>query len=60
MICVLGGLGSPLGALVGGLIMGLLENVLTLKIQVGYVPFLEFLILVIILLVKPTGIMGKE
>ncbi len=60
VICVLGGLGSPLGALVGGLIMGLLENVLTLKIQVGYVPFLEFLILVIILLVKPTGIMGKE
>ncbi len=60
VICVLGGLGSPLGALTGGLILGLLENVLTLKIPVGYVPFLEFLILVVILLVKPTGILGKE
>ncbi|BAT72438.1 branched-chain amino acid transport system permease [Thermosulfidibacter takaii ABI70S6] len=60
VICVLGGLGSPLGALVGGLVLGLLENVLTLKLPVGYVPFLEFLILVIILLVKPSGLLGKE
>ncbi len=59
VICVLGGLGSPLGALVGGLILGLLENVLTLKIPVGYVPFIEFMILVIILLVKPTGLISK-
>ncbi len=60
VICVLGGLGSPLGALAGGILLGLLENVLTLKIPVGYVPFLEFLILVVILLVKPSGLLGKE
>lgn len=60
VICVLGGLGSPLGALVGGLILGLLENVLTLKIPVGYVPFIEFMILVIILLIKPTGLISKR
>ena len=60
VICVLGGLGSPLGALVGGLVLGLLENVLTLKMSVGYVPFIEFLILVVILLVKPSGLLGKE
>ncbi len=60
VICVLGGLGSPLGALAGGLLLGLLENVLTLKMPVGYVPFLEFLILVVILLVKPSGLLGKE
>ncbi len=60
VICVLGGLGSPLGALAGGLLLGLLENVLTLKMPVGYVPFIEFLILVVILLVKPSGLLGKE
>ena len=60
VICVLGGLGSPLGALVGGLILGLLENVLTLKIPVGYVPFIEFMILVIILLIRPTGLITKR
>ncbi len=60
VICVLGGLGSPLGALVGGLILGLLENVLALKIPVGYIPFIEFMILVIILLVKPSGLVSKR
>jgi len=60
VICVLGGLGSPLGALVGGLILGLLENVLALKIPMGYIPFIEFMILVIILLVKPSGLVSKR
>ncbi len=60
VICVLGGLGSPIGALVGGLILGLLENICALKIPVGYIPFIEFVILVIILLVKPTGLITKR
>ncbi len=60
VICVLGGLGNPAGSIVGGLILGLLENILTLKIPVDYMPFIEFTILVIILLVKPTGLMGRR
>ncbi|GAB6162617.1 branched-chain amino acid ABC transporter permease [Desulfothermus naphthae] len=60
VICVLGGLGSPIGALVGGLILGLLENLFALKFPVGYIPFIEFVILVIILLVKPTGLITKR
>jgi len=60
VICVLGGLGSPLGALIGGLILGLIENIVTLKIPTSYVPFLEFVILVFILIVKPTGILAKR
>ncbi len=60
VICVLGGLGNPAGSIVGGLILGLLENILTLKIPVDYIPFIEFTILVIILLVKPTGLMGRR
>jgi len=60
VICVLGGLGNPAGSIMGGLILGLLENILTLKIPVDYMPFIEFTILVIILLVKPTGLMGRR
>ena len=60
VICVLGGLGSPIGALVGGLIMGILENVMALQIPTGLVPFIEFTILVIVLLLRPTGIFGGE
>lgn len=60
VICVLGGLGSPAGAILGGLILGLLENILTLKIPVDYMPFIEFTILVIILLIKPSGLLGRR
>jgi branched-chain amino acid transport system permease protein/branched-chain amino acid transport system substrate-binding protein len=60
VICVLGGLGSPIGALVGGLILGIIENVVTLQIPTGYVPFIEFTILVLILLIKPSGLLGGE
>jgi len=60
VICVLGGLGSPIGALVGGLILGIIENVVTLLIPTGYVPFIEFTILVLILLIKPSGLLGGE
>lgn len=60
VICVLGGLGNPFGAIAGGLILGLMESVLSLKVPVGIVPFLEFLLLVIMLLVKPEGIFGRR
>ncbi|MGC8503112.1 branched-chain amino acid ABC transporter permease [Desulfurella sp.] len=60
VICVLGGLGSPAGAILGGLILGLLENILSLKMPVDYMPFIEFSILVIILLIKPNGILGRR
>lgn len=60
VICVLGGLGSPIGALVGGLILGIIENVVTLQISTGLVPFIEFTILVAVLLIKPSGLLGGE
>ncbi len=60
VICVLGGLGSPLGALVGGLTLGLIENIVTLQIPTSYVPVLEFALLVVILVLKPTGLLGGK
>ncbi|MGC8855848.1 MAG: branched-chain amino acid ABC transporter permease [Anaerolineae bacterium] len=58
VIGVLGGLGNPLGALVGGLILGVLEGILPLAMPNTWVPVIEFLLFVLILLVKPTGLLG--
>lgn len=57
---VIGGIGSIPGAMVGGLLMGVVEAI-SLKITAiaPYTDAIEFMILIIILLVKPTGILGK-
>ncbi len=60
IISVLGGLGNPLGALVGGLILGVLESVLPLSMPNTWVPVIEFLLFVLILLIKPSGLLGDK
>jgi branched-subunit amino acid ABC-type transport system permease component len=60
VIVVLGGLGNPTGALVGGIVLGLLEGVATVFIPVSWVPVLEYVIFVLILLVRPSGLLGSR
>jgi branched-subunit amino acid ABC-type transport system permease component len=60
VIGVLGGLGNPLGALLGGLILGALEGLLPLAMPNTWVPVIEFILFVIILLVKPSGLLGGK
>jgi branched-subunit amino acid ABC-type transport system permease component len=60
IIGVLGGLGNPLGALVGGLILGVLEGVLPLAMPNTWVPVIEFVLFILILLVKPSGLLGGK
>ena len=60
VIGVLGGLGNPLGALAGGLILGVLEGVIPKFMDTTWVPVLEFVLFIVILLVKPTGIFGAK
>lgn len=60
IIGVLGGLGNPLGALVGGLILGVLEGVLPLAMPNTWVPVIEFLLFILILLLKPNGLLGGK
>jgi branched-subunit amino acid ABC-type transport system permease component len=60
VICVLGGLGNPIGALLGGLILGALEGLIPMFMPTTWVPVLEFGLFVVILLVKPTGLLGGE
>jgi branched-chain amino acid transport system permease protein len=57
---VIGGIGSIPGAMLGGLLLGVVEAI-SFKIPAiaPYTDAIEFLILIVILLVKPTGILGK-
>jgi branched-chain amino acid transport system permease protein len=55
---VLGGIGSPLGALVGGLILGVVQQMSTAFLLPTYKPAVAFLVLIILLLVRPRGLFG--
>ena len=58
---VIGGIGSIPGAMLGGILLGLVESI-SYKISViaPYTDAIEFSILIIILLVRPTGFLGKK
>jgi branched-subunit amino acid ABC-type transport system permease component len=58
VIVVMGGLGNPTGALIGGLILGALEGIVPVFIPVSWVPVIEFVLFVLILMIRPTGLMG--
>jgi len=58
---VIGGIGSIPGAMVGGILIGVVEAIsLTIPAIAPYTDAIEFLILIVILLVRPTGILGKK
>ncbi|MFP4111099.1 MAG: branched-chain amino acid ABC transporter permease [Desulfonatronovibrio sp.] len=57
--CILGGLGNPFGAAAGGLLIGVLESLGSGLISSGYKDAFAFIILLVILFVKPSGIFGK-
>lgn len=60
VIGVLGGLGNPVGSLFGGLILGALEGIIPAFMPTTWVPVLEFGLFVLILLVRPSGLLGGE
>lgn len=60
VIGVLGGVGNPLGALIGGLILGVLEGIIPYFMQTSWVPVLEFAFFVVILVIRPTGLFGMK
>jgi branched-subunit amino acid ABC-type transport system permease component len=60
LICVLGGLGNPIGALIGGLILGSLEGLIPMFMPNTWMPVLEFVLFVLILLIRPQGLLGGE
>jgi branched-chain amino acid transport system permease protein len=57
---VLGGIGSIPGAVLGGLILGWTESFATGYVASDYEDVFAFALLIIILIVKPAGILGRE
>ncbi|HEY8416453.1 MAG TPA: branched-chain amino acid ABC transporter permease [Limnochordales bacterium] len=60
VITVLGGLGSIPGALLGGVILGLAESFATVTVGVGWSEAVSFALLVLILIVRPQGLLGRR
>ena len=55
---ILGGIGSIYGAILGGLLIGIVQELSTLFISPAYKPAVAFAIMVVMLVVRPTGLMG--
>jgi len=60
VVVVLGGKGSILGALFGGLIIGVLEKVIEQFLSPTYAQLIVFLLFVFMLVFKPNGLMGER
>jgi branched-chain amino acid transport system permease protein len=57
---VFGGIGSIPGAMIGGILLGIIEILGRAYISSQLADAIVFLILILVLLVKPTGILGKK
>lgn len=60
VVCVIGGLGSVPGALVGGLALGLIESVAGYVFGPQHAILVGFLVMLVLLLVRPTGLVGRK
>lgn len=59
IVVVLGGLGSIPGSFIGGFILGIIGSIV-IKLQPGLALAAYYIIFIILLLVRPTGILGKQ
>jgi len=59
VVTCLGGLGNAYGPLLGGLVLGMVESVASVVIGSGAVDATSFVILVLILVIRPRGLSGR-
>lgn len=57
---VLGGIDSPPGAVLGGLLLGVIEAVFAGYVSVRFKTTLAFMIIIAVLIVRPEGMLGRE
>jgi branched-chain amino acid transport system permease protein len=60
VVCVLGGLGSVPGALVGGLVLGIVESFGSFWLGPEHAVTLSFGLLLLLLFVRPSGLLGRR
>lgn len=58
--CIFGGLTSIPGAILAGMLIGIIENLTVEFLASGYKDIVAFLILILVLFLRPQGIMGKR
>ena len=56
---VLGGIGSIPGAMLGGIVLGLAESFASAYLKTEYKDVVAFVLLILVLLVRPTGLLGR-
>ncbi len=57
---LIGGMGNVWGALIGGFVIGLSENLGVLVLPLGYKDAIAFFIIIVLLLSRPEGILGTR
>jgi len=60
VVAILGGLGGTMGSFAGGMALGLAEQVGSLFFSSGYQEAIGFIVLVLVLIFRPQGIVGKR
>lgn len=58
-IAIIGGLDNPLGVLVGGLVLGIIESLTALYVGATFGDVASFGVLVLVLILRPSGLLGK-
>jgi branched-chain amino acid transport system permease protein len=56
---VAGGLGNPMGAIVGGLLIGIVESLTSGFIASGFKDAMSFVLLILVLILRPQGLVGR-
>ena len=57
---ILGGLANPMGAIVGGVTLGLLESLAIVTVSSGYKDVIAMAILIVIMIAMPNGLLGRR
>lgn len=57
---IVGGIGSIYGAVLGGFLVGIASNMALVVLPSGYSPSVPFLIILIVLMIRPSGLFGEE
>jgi len=60
VVVVLGGLGSVPGAILGGILLGVVENTASYLLDPGYRDAIGFGLLILVLILRPQGLLGKR
>jgi len=60
IVLVIGGMGSIVGAVAGGFLLGIIESLTGLYFSAKLIDLVGFIMLLVILIIKPTGLFGKK